>query len=120
LRGVIDEAFRNGARIVPDGATRAGVEGKGVVGRSDEQDAVDGDGRDLEPGCVAEVKDPLRAEIGDVRGRNLHEIAKAPTGVVTIVRDPVCAGGLGKQIFGPDVDRGGDGGGRLFLSGGEP
>ena len=92
LGGVVDEAFRDRARIVPDGAARAGVEGKGVVGGSDEQDAIDGDGRDLESGGVAQMKDPLRAEVGDVRGRDLREIAKAATAVVTIVGDPVCAG----------------------------
>jgi hypothetical protein len=120
LGGVVDEAFADRARIVPDGAASAGIEGKGVVGGGDEQDAVHGYGCDFKATRVAYVKDPLRAEVGDVRGRDFCEIAEAAACVVAIVRDPVCARGLHEQVFGAHVDRGGNGGGRFFLPRGRP
>lgn len=111
LGSVIDESLGDRARVVPDGPARAGIERKGVVGGGDEQDAIDRYGCDFKTTRVPYVKDPLRAEVGDVRRRDFGEIAEAAACVISIVRDPICAGGLGEQVFGADVDRGGDGGG---------
>ena len=56
------------------------------------------------------MKDPLGAKVADVCGRDFREIAEAPTGVVTVVGDPVCSGRLGEQVFRADVDGRGNGG----------
>src|SRR5580700_572299 len=115
LGGVVDQAFGDRPRIVPDGAAGAGVESKGVVGGGDEQDAAHRNGCDLEASCVAYMKNPLSAETSDIRGCDFREITETTAGVVSIVGDPVCAGGLDEQIFRLDVDRGGNGAGRFFL-----
>src|SRR5271165_485131 len=65
------------------------------------------------------MKDPLSAEVGDVLGRDFRKVAEAAAGVVAIVGDPVCAGRLGEQIFGPDIDGGGNDGRGFILPMGE-
>src|SRR5580704_6036336 len=120
LGGIVDEPFGDRPRIVPNGATSAGVEGKGVVGGSDEHDAVNDYRRDLEASRVAYVEDPLCAEVGDIRRRDLGEIAEAAPGVIPIVRNPVRARGLNEQVLRADVDRSGNDGCRFFWCGGQP
>src|SRR5580698_3958494 len=65
------------------------------------------------------MKDPLSAEVADVRGRDFGEIAEAAAGVVAIVGDPVCSGRLDEQIFGPHIDGGGNDVGGFLLPMGE-
>ena len=65
------------------------------------------------------MKDPLSAEVADVLGRDLREVAEAAAGVVAIVGDPVCPGRLGEQILGLDIDGGGNDGGGFILPMGE-
>src|ERR1700730_12097457 len=118
LGGIVDEPFGDRARIVPNGATSAGVEGEGVVGGSDEHDAVNDYRRDLEASRVAYVDHPIPAKVGDRRGRDFGEITEAAAGVIPIVRNPVCARGLNEQVLRADVDRSGNDGCRFFWRGG--
>src|ERR1700687_2249613 len=117
LRGVVDQAFGDGARIMPDGAAGARVESESVVRGGHEHDAVDDNGRDLEIISGAHVKNPLRAETGNIFRSDFGKSAEASPGVVAIVRNPVCGGGRGEERFGSAVRGWGGGDPRFFLYG---
>src|SRR5260370_11390508 len=108
LRGVVDEAFRYGPRIVPDGSASASVERIGIVRCSYKHDAPGDDWRYFQIAHVARVEDPLRFQLADVGGRNFRQAAEAPPGIISVIGEPIFTRGLGSQIGGLDVDRCGD------------
>ncbi len=117
LGGVVDESFGNRPRVMPDLASRSCVERKGIVRGSDEHDPVDHDGRDLQFVRIANVKDPLRAQLGSIVRGDLRKAGVAPARVITVVGNPVCAGWLNNQIGGAHVDGSRNRSTRFLLSG---
>src|ERR1700730_989380 len=65
---IVDEAFGDSARIVPDTAASPGVQRVGVVAGAYEHHAVHNGRRVLQAGRLANVEDPLSAELRDVGG----------------------------------------------------
>src|ERR1700674_4670798 len=116
LRGVVDQALGDGASVMPDGAAGARVESESVVRGGHEHDAVDDNGRDVEIISGAHVKNPLRAETGNIFRSDFGKSAEASPGVVAIVRNPVCGGRRDEQSFGSHVDGCGDGHPSFFLN----
>src|SRR5436305_3999544 len=62
LRGVVNQAFGDGARIMPDGPASSGVQREGIVSRGDKHYAVEDDRSDFEAARFADVENPLRTE----------------------------------------------------------
>ena len=89
LRGIVDQPFGNGARMMPQSSSGLRIERVRIVGGSDQHDAVDNDRRDLEVAGVRRMKDPLDAEICHVAGINFAEATVPATGVVAIVGKPI-------------------------------
>ena len=50
LRGIVDQAFADRARVMPNGAAGARVERVGIVCGADEHDSVDDQRRDFQAG----------------------------------------------------------------------
>src|SRR5580704_6436392 len=105
LRSVVDQAFRYGPRIVPNGSSSASVERIGIVCGSHKHDAPDDHWRYFKVACVAHVKDPLRLQLADVGRRNFHQPAEAASGIVSVIGEPIFTGGLGGQLGRLDIDR---------------
>src|ERR1700722_4187800 len=99
LRGIVDESFAERARKVPEGAAGPGVDGVDVVGRADEKNSVDGDGRDFEVAGGLDVKHPLGAQLGDVCGGDLAQTGKAAARIVAVVGRPIGGGGEKAQVL---------------------
>ena len=88
-RGVVNQAFRNWPRIVPDGAASSRVYGVGIIRNGDEHDAVDHDGRDFECVGLGGVKNPLPTQLVHVGRGDLIQAREATAGVVAIVGRPI-------------------------------
>ncbi len=87
--GVIDQAARNRPRIVPEHFSRLRIEGKRIVRPGEVHDAVHHDGRRFQHAGRLGVKDPLRLQVGNILRSDLGKTAKAPAGVVAVVRRPI-------------------------------
>src|SRR5260370_20466520 len=98
LRGVVDEAFRYGPRIVPNSSAGASVERIGIVRGSHEHDAAGDDWRYFQIAHVARVKDPLRLQLADVGGRNLYQGAQAPARLLPVIPKSNFTRRLARQI----------------------
>src|ERR1700727_951410 len=106
LRGIVDESFAERARKVPEGAAAPGVDGVDVVGRADEKNSVDGDGRDFEVAGGLDMKHPFGAQLGDVCGGDLAQAGKAAARIVAIIGRPIGGGWRNAQIVRRNIDRG--------------
>src|SRR5579864_8142377 len=89
LRGIVDQAFADRARIVPNRAAGATVQRVSIICGADEQDAVDRQRRNLQPCRFRHVKYPLRAQLLYVLRSDLLQRAVSPAGIIAVIRSPV-------------------------------
>src|SRR6516162_9529705 len=81
LRGVVDESFGHGTRVMPERPSRLGIEGECVVGGGDEHDSVYDNRSNFKVAGVRCVKDPLGAKLCDVTGMDFAKCAVAAASV---------------------------------------
>src|SRR5690348_10091093 len=117
LRGIVDESFGDGTRIMPKRAPGLRIEGECVVGGGDEHDSVHDYRRYFELAGVECVKDPLGAKLRDVTGIDFAESAVTAAGIVAIVREPVSRDGIREHLLWVHVDVGDDRSHPAVLSG---
>ncbi len=86
FRSVIDQAFGDGHRVMPDLPAGARVHGVGVIRRSDEHDAVHHNRSHFQFARFGNVKDPLRAKLIHVFGRDLIQGGETAARVIAVVR----------------------------------
>src|SRR6267378_7985385 len=85
LRSVVDEAFRYGARVVPNSSAGASVERVRIVRGGHKHHAPDDYRSYLKIAHVAHVKDPLCFQLADIGRRNFRQIAEAASGIISVI-----------------------------------
>jgi hypothetical protein len=95
---IIDQAAGDRTRIVPKQLTRLGIEGERVVRSGEVHDSIHDHGCGFEHAGSLGMKDPLRLQLACILRCDLGEAAKAPTGVVAVVRGPIVLYGLGEHL----------------------
>src|SRR5262252_5046743 len=95
LRGVVDQAFGYGARMMPELSPRLSVEGECVVGGGDEQDSVHRNGSYFKTAGARRVENPLSAKLPNVARIDFAKRAVTAAAVVSVVGNPVGSDRLG-------------------------
>jgi len=104
LRSVVDEAFRYGARVVPNSSAGASVERVRIVRGGHKHHAPDDHRGYLKIAHVAHMKHPLCFQLADIGRRNFRQTAEAASGIISVIGKPIFTGGRGQMIGWTSID----------------
>src|ERR1700677_3187507 len=104
--GIIDEASRNGSRIVPQHLSGLRIEREGIVRAGKVHDAIYNHWRRFQdPGSFG-MKDPLGLKVCAILRSDLSEAAEAAAAIVSVVIGPIvfdASGNLLRKKIGSEA-----------------
>src|SRR4029077_2987387 len=112
LRGIVDQAFGDRPRIMPNGTASLRIQRIGIVRGGDKHEAVEYHRRDFQAIRVGRMEYPLREQLSDISGLDLIEAAKSAAPLILVVGQPIRAYGLRSKSFPRAFYRSRNGSGR--------